>query len=177
MRALSFVAGMALLFGPLFQVEGQTATRLGFINSQAIIEQAPGASEAEDQFERDMARYRAELQQMAEGIQNLITQFDQQQLTLSAEAKQNREEEIRQRQQAYQSRVEELDQQASQRRQELLEPIMNEINGVIEAIRAEGNYAMIFDVAAGAIIAADPAMDLTQQVIDRLRTSTGDGRQ
>lgn len=175
MRALSLGAGLLLLLGPAFSVQGQGVVRLGFIDSRAIINEAPGATQAQEQFDRDMARYRAELQQMAEDIQNLITQFDQQQLTMSAEAKANREEEIRQRQQAYQNRVQELNQQADLRQQELVAPIMAQINEVIETIRGEGNYTMIFDVAAGAIIAADPTMDLTQTVIDRLRAQAGTG--
>ena len=48
---------------------------------------------------------------------------------------------------------------------------MDRITEVIEAIREEGNYALILDVAAGSIISADPALDLTQQVITRLQTA------
>jgi Skp family chaperone for outer membrane proteins len=42
---------------------------------------------------------------------------------------------------------------------------------VIEDVRREGNYALIFDTAAGAIITADPGLDLTDQVLERLRTT------
>jgi len=42
---------------------------------------------------------------------------------------------------------------------------------VIEAVRKEGNYLMVFDVSgqANQIVAADTSLDLTQRVIDRLK--------
>ena len=35
----------------------------------------------------------------------------------------------------------------------------------------EGAYSLILDVAAGSIVSADPALDLTQQVISRLQSA------
>jgi Skp family chaperone for outer membrane proteins len=50
---------------------------------------------------------------------------------------------------------------------------MDSINTVIETIREEGAYSLILDVAAGSIVAADPALDLTPVVIERLQSSAG----
>ena len=49
------------------------------------------------------------------------------------------------------------------------------VQAVIEGIRAEGNYAVIFDVAAmgGAMVAADRSLDITAQVIQRLTAAPG----
>lgn len=60
---------------------------------------------------------------------------------------------------------------AEQRRDELIQPVMDRINTIIEAVRVEGQYHLILDLAAGSIVAADPALDLTQQVIGRLGTA------
>lgn len=169
MRRLSFVsAGLLLLVAATGAQAQQNGIRIGYINSQAILESAPGAREAQEQINRDLEEYRNEVQQMAEDLQQLIQRYEQQQVTLSAEVKAQREAEIREKQQQYQRRVEELDQQASQRERELVQPVMDRINRVIESIREEGSYTMIFDVAAGAIIAADPDLDLTDEVIRRL---------
>jgi Skp family chaperone for outer membrane proteins len=45
---------------------------------------------------------------------------------------------------------------------------MDEITEVIEELREQGNYALILDVAAGSIVSADPALDVTEEVIRRL---------
>jgi outer membrane protein len=106
---------------------------------------------------------------MGDDLQALIDQYEQQQAMLSEEAKANREEEIRLKQTQYQQRIAELEQQAGARQAELVEPVMQRITAVIEDIRAEGGYSMIFDVAAQGIISADPALDLTTEVVQRLQ--------
>jgi outer membrane protein len=171
----STFAGMLLALAVAVPASAQSAPKIGYINSQMILEQAPGAAEAAQQFDRDMARYRAEVEQLGTELEGLIQQYQQQQLTLSPEAKSNREEEIRLKQNQYNQRLQELDQQAGLRQQELVQPIMDQITSVIETIRAEGNYALIFDVAAQSIVAADTTLDLTEEVIRRLQDGAPTG--
>lgn len=175
MRAAWIVVGLVLGLGQVGSLRAQAVVKLGYIDSQAILAQDPAARQAQAQFEADMNRYRAEVQQLGEQLQRLIQQYEQQQAMLSEAAKANRQEEIRLKQNQYQQRITELEQQAGQRQAELVEPVMQRINQVIEQIRAEGNYSIIFDVAAQGIIAADPALDLTQEVIRRLKALPAQG--
>jgi outer membrane protein len=149
--------------------QAQTVVKIGYIDSQQILNQDPGAQEAQEQFEADLARYRAEVDQIGQELQDLISRYEQQQSMLSEEARSNRQEEIRLKQTQYQQRISELEHQAGMRQAELVEPVMERINAVIEDIRADGGYSMIFDVAAQGIIAADPALDLTAEVVRRLQ--------
>lgn len=168
MHVRSFVlSGIALLVTAA-AVEAQTP-RFAYIDSQAILQEAPGASEAQVEFEQELESYQEEIEEMGQAMQQLITEYQQQQGSMSQEARETREEEIRRREAEYQQRVEELETQADQRRRELVEPILERMSNAIEEIRAEGGYTMIFDVASQAIIAADPELDLTTQVIERLR--------
>ena len=151
--------------------EAQANLKIGYIDSRAILDQDPSARTAQEQFEASLATYQAEVQQMGEDLQLLITQYEQQQAMLSDEAKSNREEEIRLKQTQYQQRIAELEQQASVRQAELVEPVMERITAIIEEIREEGSYSMIFDVAAQGIISADPVLDLTGEVVRRLQAA------
>lgn len=169
---LLFLLGALLVFGTS-TVEAQTL-RIGYIDSQAILALAPGAQEAQSEFEREMDRYRGELQRLGEELERLIQQYQQQQRNLTPEAREARELEIQRRQLAYEARLEEIDGEANQRRQALVEPILQKMSEAIEAIREEGNYALIFDTAARAIIAADPSLDLTETVLARLREMAGE---
>lgn len=176
MRVRSFaLAGLALLAG-FMAVEGQAVARIGYINTAVILEETPGAQEANQAWERELGTYRTEVERMAEELQGMMAQYDRQQLTLSPEAKARREEDIRRKQQEYQDLVQRLDQQAQQRQQELVQPVLDRVTAVIEQLREEEGYAIIFDVAAGSIIAADPSLDLTDEVIRRLRAVASSGR-
>jgi outer membrane protein len=173
MRSHALVLAGVLLLASALALEAQ-APRIAYIDSQAILQEAPGAQEAQQAFEREMAGFQQEMERMGEELQRLITTYQQQQRTLSDEARQAREGEIRRKEMEYQQRAEELEMEADSRRRALVEPILDRMSDAIEAIREEGSYAMIFDVASRSIIAADPALDLTSQVIERLRASEDD---
>lgn len=167
MRRTPFAA-LALIFAlAAGSAEAQTL-KIGYINSQEILASAPGAREAQQAFEREMQTYTNEAQRLQDELTRLQQQLAQQELTLSPEAKRNRQQQIQQKAQEAQTRMSEMDQLAAQRRAELVQPVMDRITEVIEAMREEGNYALILDVAAGSIISADPSLDLTAEVLRRL---------
>lgn len=172
MRRTSF-ALMALVFLlSAGAVEAQTL-KIAYINSQEILMSAPGAEEAQAQFDQEMEGYQAEISQLETELQNLEAALQQQQLTLSPEAKANREQQLQAKYQEYQQRTTQLQEMANERRAALIQPVMDEITAVIETIREEGAYSIILDAAAGSIVSADPSLDLTQEVITRLQSQTG----
>ena len=50
---------------------------------------------------------------------------------------------------------------------------MEEIRIVLEEIRVEGGYGLILDTVSRAILVADPALELTQEVLTRLEARSG----
>lgn len=160
--------GLSLLSGA--GIAEAQALKLGYINSQRIMVEAPGTAEAQNAFEQDMARFRTELEQMENQLESLQEDFDRQQATLSATVRQERQQAIQQAFMNYQQRRLELEEEAQQRQAELVSPIMERIAEVIENIREQGSYSMIFDASAGSLITADPALDLTDEVLQRLRS-------
>lgn len=169
MRLMKYYLPIVLALTLASSAQAQGVIKIGYIDSQQILDQDPSAQAAQEQFEADLARYRAEVDQIGQDLQQLIDQYSQQEAMLSETAKTNRQEEIRLKQTQYQQRISELEQQAGARQAELVQPVMERINAVIEDIRADGAYSMIFDVAAQGIIAADPTLDLTAEVIRRLQ--------
>ena len=150
-----------------------TPLKVGYINSQQILSEAPGAAAASAQFEQELSSMRASLQPLADEIDQLIQAYESQQLTMSEAARQQRQQAIGQKQSELEERAQGLEVQAEQRRAALVQPVMDEISRVIEALRVEGSYHIIFDVAAGSIIAAAPELDLTEEVIRRLQAGGG----
>jgi outer membrane protein len=165
--------GLALLgllaFASGGVVEAQQGPRIGYIDSQAILGEAPGAQDAQAEFDRQMERLTTEADAMQTELDNLISEYQAQQSTLVPNIRQARETEIMQRQQRYQDRLAQMDQELAQSRQTLIEPILNDMTITIEEIRTEGGYAFIFDLQGQSIVAADPSLDLTDEVLRRLR--------
>ena len=90
MRASSIIAAGLVFMAWASSLEAQAGLKVGYINSASILDKAPGAQEAQDQFNRDVQGYRGQVQQMADEIQAMIEQYDKQQMTLSPEAAQIR---------------------------------------------------------------------------------------
>jgi outer membrane protein len=177
MRRLAFLFSLALLLGIAGRAQAQQVLKIGYLDSNAILRETPGAAEAQAQLQTDIeqiqAQLQAQVQQMRTEIEQMIQAYEAQQATLTDAARQERENAINQRQMELQGQLQQLNQQAelqaSQRQQALVQPIMDQINTVVEALRREGSYSVIFDLAAGAILAADPGLDLTSEVIRRLQ--------
>ncbi len=142
--------------------------KIGYINSSAIVAGSSAALAAQEQFQREMVPLESELQAMEAEIGDLMTRYQAQQVTLSPDVRRNRQQEIIQQQEQYQARMGQVEAEMATRQAELVAPIMERINAIIEEIRSEGSYTFIFDVSAGGLIAADEALDLTDDVIQRL---------
>lgn len=143
-------------------------TQLVFVNTQAILPRAPGADEAQAKFQEELEGYETELRSLASEIDSLVTAYRRQESLLDGPAKEQKQQEILEKQRAAQVRQTELEQRSEQRRSELLKPILDEIRDVIEAIRAERRYAIVFDVAESGVVAADPSLDITTAVLERM---------
>ncbi len=169
MRQVILLSGILAAMGPFAQEAlAQGPLKIGYINSQVIIAEDPGAIAAQEQFQREMVPFESELQALESEISDLINQYQAQQITLTANARRTRQDEIAQKQQGYQERMAQIEAEAARRQQELVQPIMERINNIIQEIRSDGSYTFIFDVAGGGLIAADESFDLTGEVMERL---------
>jgi len=143
--------------------------KIGFVNSQKILAEAPGVQQVQQTLQAEMARLRAPLDSMEQRLNAANTAFQQQQATLTPAAREQRQSELQQQFAAYQARGQQLQEQAQQRQQQLVQPVMTQINQAIEALRREGGFTMIVDSSQGGIVTVDPTLDLTDRVLQRMR--------
>ncbi|HXE58303.1 MAG TPA: OmpH family outer membrane protein [Gemmatimonadales bacterium] len=174
-----FVVGSAIvaLAGVLSIIPAPLAAqggpKIGYVNSRLILQQTPGYATAESTFSRELEGYRQEVAKLQASLDSAAQDFEQQSVLLSPTARNAKRKELETQQQKLEQRTQELRERAATRERELLDPIQQRVNAVIDGIRAEGNYAVIFDITApgSGIVSADKSLDLTQRVIERLRAS------
>jgi len=144
--------------------------KVAYISSQDILQATPGYAAAESTFNKEVQGFRDELQRLQQQLDSAVAALDQQSIALSPAAKQAKQHDLQQQQQRISQRQDELQQRAQARQQELLQPIQDRIRAVIEGIRAEDNYALVFDIAApgSSVVAWDPSLNITAKVIQRL---------
>ncbi len=171
---LSFVVGAcALLLGAPSLASAQgAAQKFAFVNSQALLQSAPGANEAQLQLQKEMETMRSQVAKLSDSLTALDEQYKKEEVALSPTAKEARLKTLREKQAEFQERAQKLDDQANARQGELLQPIYDNIRKVLDDVRTEGGYSFIFDVAAGSfIVSADKNLDITDRVIAKLRLS------
>ena len=146
--------------------------KIGYINSAQLLQEAPGRAEAEAQFDREVGAYRTQLQRMNDSLNTLMAAFDRDAAKLDTTTRAARGKVIRDRETEYQARARGLDSTMQARQAQLVKPIMERVQSVIEAIRQEDGYSMILDVGAQAsvVVAADKRLDLTDRVLARLKS-------
>ncbi len=168
--AIAFLA----IASPAEAQGGGAAGKIGYVNTQAILKQTPGYAQAESTFAKELESYRAEVQKLQASLDSAASDFEQKSVMLSATARQTKRKDLEAQQKKLEERTQELQQNASKRERELLDPIQTKVNSIIEGIRAAGNYAMIFDVSApnSGIVTADKSLDLTPKVIQQLKSGT-----
>jgi outer membrane protein len=173
--ALAAVVAVAAVPAARGQAQPGQSLKLAYINSQAILAATPGRAEAESTFSREMVGYRAQVTGLQARLDSAVQEYNRTSLVLSPGVKQQREQQIRDLEARTRQQMDSLQQRASLREQELTAPLMQRVTAVIEGIRAEFNYSMIFDASApnGALVTADRALDLSPLVIQRLQAGAG----
>jgi outer membrane protein len=151
-------------------------TKLGYVDSQKILQTFPPALDAQKKLEAENNQWAQELQKMQEDLKALNDKLDQQSLLLSDAKKKEAAQEIQNlaiKAQQYQNERWGEEGKFFQRRKELLQPVFDKINAIINKIGEEDGYDFIFDTQAGNLLYAKSSHNLTDEVLARLEKEGG----
>lgn len=168
------VAALALLLGA-GSISAQAAPKMVFINSQRVMEEAPGIQTARAQMQQEMQRLEGQMAPLQTEYQAMVEEFQNLPAMTTQERRRELQQQLAAKQQEIQQRAAQLEQQAQGKQQELLQPQLERINDVIEQLREERGYSFVFDVSAGGVVAADPSLDITDEVLSRLQAVASQG--
>jgi outer membrane protein len=165
----AIAAFASLLVAPA--VFAQSTPKFAYINSQKIMQEAPGRAEAEATYDKEMGQARAQYQKMDDSLKTLMSSFEKDAPTLDSTQQAARAQVIRDRQTEFQKTAQDLQEHMQNRQAELIRPLMEQVSKVLDEIRARDHYAMIFDVGAqgSPVVSADSSLDITDQVVARLK--------
>ncbi len=173
MRSSSFVGVFTLLLGVSVSASAQTsAQRFAYVNSQVILQQAPGRSEAEQAYQKEYQTLEAQANKLTDSLKTLTAAFQKDEPGLSPQAREARIKILRDRETEFEGRVQRMREQAQQKEAELMQPIVDNVKKALEDFRTENNYTFIFDVGqSSVIVAADKNLDVTERIVAKLRLS------
>lgn len=161
---------------PAVAAAQETSLKLGYVDSEAIIRQAPGYTEASEAFNRTATSWRDSLEQKRTRLQELFEEYKRQEPVLSPEMKTEKQQEILQLEQEAQQYFQVKfgpEGEAATKQAELMQPIVERVNRAIDDVRRAEGYHLIFDLNDGALVAGDPSLNITDMVIQRMNSQAG----
>jgi outer membrane protein len=149
----------------------QSGSTFAVVNTEVILQQAPGFAVAESTWNAEVTIMRADLESLSQKLDSALQAFDQSSIGLAPTARQEKQAELQQLSRQYQQRTTDAQTLAEQRQRALMAPLQERIQTVIDGIRAERNLDLVFDVASPGnnIMSANPALDLTNLIVRRLQ--------
>ena len=147
--------------------------KIVFVNTQALMEAAPGRAAAESLLSKEGQGYQVQLQKLQDSLNTMLSNYQKAEPTLSAAAKDTRQKALQALETDLQTKNQQFQQQFDARKNEVMAPITDLVKKVLDDIREEGGYAMILmnDPGQSIIVSADKNLDITDRAVSRLRAS------
>jgi len=148
------------------------AQKYAFVDSEYIRKNIPAFTTAQEQLDKLSQQWEKEIADGYAVVEQMYKSYQNEAVLLSQDMKSKREEAIISREKemkALQNKYFGMEGDLFKKREELVKPIQDEILKAIKELAVEGNYAVIFDTAAGGnILFANPKFDLSDQVLEKL---------
>jgi Skp family chaperone for outer membrane proteins len=147
--------------------------KVGVVNSQEVLEKSTEGKRVTAQLEAKNKTLQEDLARLDNKIRDLETRLNTQRLTLSQEALSNLMADL-DRQRTERTRfVEDSRRELNDLQLRLFNRLQTELRPIIGELGKEKNLDVIFDVGGSGIIYFNPAVDLTQEVIQKYDASKG----
>src|SRR4051812_38948239 len=171
-RATAIALVSTLTLGTIAAAQGAAPApiKIGYVNTAALMEAAPGKDSATAMLTREGEGFSKQLQKMQDSLNALLQAYQKAEPTLTAAQKKTRQDAMQALDTEMQGRNLQFQQQFNARQQEVMAPIQDVVRKVLEDIRVEDGFAMILDKTpgqAGAILVADKNLDITDRVVSR----------
>jgi outer membrane protein len=151
------------------------AQKIGFIDSQAILDQLPEAKDAKRRLEVLTLEWQNEIKKKRDALDKMVREFQAKEVLYTDEIKQQKRKEMMDADKAifeYQNQKFGVDGEYFRKQSELMRPIQDKLYSAMRAVAVDNDYEFVFDRASDTMLLyANETHNLTQKVLDRLLAS------
>ena len=173
---ITLAAALALLL--TFVSAALAQTRIAYVDSGRIWNEFKLAQEAQQRFDRQVQGWRDEAAEKERTVRDLRKEVQDQGPVLSALKRQEREAALQRAISEYEDFIQQVwgtNGRASQENARATEEIVALARRAVEKIAGSKGIELVLDAASGYILYADRALDLTNEVLAELATSSSTG--
>lgn len=162
---VNHIVRIALATLVLASSAGVADTKIGFVNTEKLLREAPLSVAAQRKLEKEFSAREQELQKVAKQAQNLQTQLDKDGVTMSETERKNKERDLANLNREFQRQGREFREDLNLRRNEELGQIQERARKVIVDIAKSEKYTIILEQS---VVYVDPKNDITDRVMKAL---------
>ena len=155
---------LAALVLAVFAQTAAAEVKVGFVNSDRVMKEAPPAKKAQQKLEKEFEKRDQELQRLAKQLQGMQEALEKNGMTMAEGDRRNKEREFNELNRDFQRKQREFREDLNQRRNEELAGVLERANKTIKQIAEAEKYDIIFQEA----VYASPRIDITDKVIKAL---------
>lgn len=164
--AITFAALIALV-ASVAPAQAQNASpKIAVIDVARVFAEMPERDAISQRLEEEFAEPLAQLQQLETEFEQLRERMQRDQAIMTEEELAAGQEELRQRAAGLQRGGEQINQYMQQRESEERNQLLEKMFVVVDAYAAENGYDLIMD--KGRMLFSSPAMDISDQIIERI---------
>lgn len=139
-------------------------TKIGFVNTEKLLREAPLSVAAQKKLEREFASRQQDLQKLAKQARDLQSQLDKDGVTMSDSERKNKERELGNHSRELQRKEREFREDLNLRRNEELGQIQERARKTIQEIARSEKFDLIVEQA----VFVDSKIDITDRVMKAL---------
>ena len=164
MKYKQFAFSLSVVLASAFSSAPALADKVGFVNTERLIREAPLSVSAQKKLEREFAARDQELQKLAKQARDLQAQLDKDGVTMSDSERKAKERDLGNLNRDLQRQGREFREDLNLRRNEELGQIQERARKAIQDIARAEKYDLIVEQA----VYIDPKSDITDRVMKAL---------
>jgi outer membrane protein len=158
--ALAVVAALGMARGAA--AEG----RFGVVDMQRALNECDAGKKAKDQVKAKFERAQDQLKKERDDIDRSRDDYEKKAVALSEEKRRDMEKDLDNRQLDFKRKYEDFQRDLKRTDAELTSGIVEQLYAIVADYGQKQGYTMIFEVSSGALLYADKALDVTEQVVE-----------
>jgi len=153
---------------------GATAqAKIGFVNSETIMQTLPEAVDAQKSLDALVAGWEADMQKMQADWKKKFDEYDKKKLILTDQVRADQERQLRELDQSitdFRNKKFGQNGELYQKQNDVMKPIQNKMFKVLEGVAKEDGFDYVFDRSGEVLMLyANDKYDLTQKVLQRMQ--------
>ena len=161
------------LLAMMLSVVGVSAQNYMVVDSEKVFKSLSTYNNALEQIEQLSAQYQAKVDAKFQEVERLYNSYMQQRAALNEATRQQREQQILQKEQEateYQESIFGTDGELMKRRMELIQPIQQKVFQTIENFSKQYGYDLVIDISANpTVLYYSEKVNFTERIIETLK--------